>query len=79
MRSVSFNYLLPFSAFPFESVFVTYLYINSVIIFIGSLLHVQISDHKIYLPEKEKSLAAKTTFDIVLAKIKSQGQAKPNI
>jgi len=33
----------------------------------------------IYLHEKEKSFVAKTTFDIVLAKIKSQGQAKPNI
>lgn len=79
MRSVSFSHFLPFSAFPFESVFVTYLYINSVIIFFGSLLHVQISDHKIYLPEKEKLLVAKSTFDIVLAKMKSQGQAKPNI
>lgn len=79
MRSVSLSHLLPFSAFPFESAFVTYLYINSVIIFIGSLLHVQISDHKIYLSEKGKSLVAKTTFDTVLAKIKTQGQAKPSI
>lgn len=44
---------------------------------IDSLLHVQISDSKIYSPEKEKSSTAKIVTDLIWKKLNHKARLKP--